>query len=326
MRWISQLDIGSACLSAIFNGEDAKFVSLDGLLVTLTELGRCECPLHDGDILATVDLAGPMGGTVLTAGEDGNVMMTGQQNAPEQLASVGRWVSCLAAQPEGAIAYASGRNVYLRDSSASLHSMQTSGPVQALAFNHQGDQLAIGLFDRLLVCQLSTLEITIEIEWKGVPTRVAFSPDDRFLIVACRDALLYGWRLDSQRRFRMLGYSRPVSAWSWSADGEWLVTDAGAQAVMWPFDGQDGPMGRVPVTLGERPTSEVSTVECHPSRHWVALGYADGLMLLQSAEGDAPKVLGRSTGGPVTCLRWHESGELLAYGTENGQCGTIAIA
>src|SRR5690606_25761746 len=134
----------SPCLSAMFIGEDAKFVSLDGMLVALTELGRCECPLHDGDILATADLAGPMGTTVLTAGEDGTVMMSYHQDAPVQLASVGRWISCLAARSDGGIAYASGRNVYLRDPSASVRNIQMNGPVQALAFNHEGDQLAIG--------------------------------------------------------------------------------------------------------------------------------------------------------------------------------------
>jgi Anaphase-promoting complex subunit 4 WD40 domain len=57
----------------------------------------------------------------------------------------------------------------------------------------------------------------------------------------------------------------------------------------------------------------------------VAVGYADGLVLLVRIE-DGAEVLARKGGGePVTALAWSATGNMLAFGTEAGAAGVIDL-
>ena len=57
----------------------------------------------------------------------------------------------------------------------------------------------------------------------------------------------------------------------------------------------------------------------------VAVGYADGTVLLVRID-DGAEVLGKKPGeGPVTALGWDAAGTLLAFGTEAGEAGVIDL-
>ena len=58
----------------------------------------------------------------------------------------------------------------------------------------------------------------------------------------------------------------------------------------------------------------------------MAVGYADGLVLLVRVEDGAEVLARKGTGVPVTALAWGASSSLLAFGTEDGEAGVIDLA
>jgi WD40 repeat protein len=125
---------------------------------------------------------------------------------------------------------------------------------------------------------------------------------------------------------RMTGYPAKVKSLSWSARGRWLASSGAPAAIVWPFHGKDGPMGKAPLELGTRGDAMVTCVACHPSQDVVAIGYADG-MVMAARFADAREVLLRRPGkGAVTSMMWDADERRIAFGTEPGDCGVIDIS
>ena len=58
----------------------------------------------------------------------------------------------------------------------------------------------------------------------------------------------------------------------------------------------------------------------------MAVGYADGLVLLVRIEDGAEVLAHKPGGAPITALAWSATGRLLAFGTEDGEAGVIDLA
>jgi WD40 repeat protein len=123
---------------------------------------------------------------------------------------------------------------------------------------------------------------------------------------------------------RMSGYSTRVRSLAWTADGDFLVTSGSEQLILWPFDGKDGPMGRQPKILA-RAESRVTTVACHPRQPVVAVGYADGAVKLVRIDDDALILARKPDEQPVSAFAWDNTGQILAFGTESGDAGVLAL-
>lgn len=126
------------------------------------------------------------------------------------------------------------------------------------------------------------------------------------------------------KHMRMSGYSTRVRSLSWSANGDFLATSGSEQLILWPFDGKDGPMGRQPKILA-RAESRVTAVACHPRQPVVAAGYADGAVKLVRIDDDAVILARQSDEQPVSALAWDGTGQTLAFGTESGGAGILAL-
>ena len=82
-------------------------------------------------------------------------------------------------------------------------------------------------------------------------------------------------------------------------------------------------MGKTPRMLAAFQV-RVAAVACHPRQEVVAVGYADGTVLLVRVE-DGAEVLAKKPGNaPVAALGWNATGNMLAWGTEEGEAGIIA--
>jgi hypothetical protein len=93
---------------------------------------------------------------------------------------------------------------------------------------------------------------------------------------------------------------------------------------MWPFQSKDGPMGKQPKMFAAFAV-RVTVVACHPKQEVVAVGYADGTVLLVRLD-DGAEVLGKKPGASaISALGWDSTGMLLAWGTEDGEAGVIAL-
>jgi hypothetical protein len=83
-------------------------------------------------------------------------------------------------------------------------------------------------------------------------------------------------------------------------------------------------MGKTPQALapGE---AQVEMVACHPTQGVVAVGYADGLILIVRFPDGAEILARKPAAAPVTALSWSEDGKLLAFGTEDGDAGIVDL-
>jgi WD40 repeat protein len=322
MPTIAPLDLAGHCIDARFVQEIPFFALADGTIHRLDN-GHKAVQAHDGLLSAIPSYDGK---SLLTGGEDGKICSTGLNGVAEELSNMPRkWITSLAAAPGGAIAFASGRSAWVRLAGGTVRELSHERSVEGLAFAPKGLRLAVARYNGVTLHWPATESPPAELEWKGAHVMVMFSPDNRFLVTSMQENALHGWRLDDSRHMRMTGYPGKVKSWSWSPKGKWLATSGAPAAIVWPFSGKDGPMGKGPLELGTRGDSSVTAVSCHPVEDIVAIGYSDG-MILVARFGDQKEVLLRRPGkGAISSMNWDRSGHRLVFGSESGDCGVIDI-
>ncbi len=318
------LKAGAAVVGIHFLGDTAGFVLGEEALLLVPRQGEeRRIDVHGGAILASAADAS----RILTGGDDGKVVSTDAGGKTTVLATDAkrRWIDHVAVGPAAAVAWSAGKDALVRDGKGKEQSYTAPSTVGALAFAPKGFRLAIAHYNGATLWFPNAKGAVETLEWKGSHLAASFSPDGRFLVTAMQEPTLHGWRLADGKDMRMQGYAARVRSLDWSADGKWLATSGSNQLILWPFQGKDGPMGKTPQLFA--PTdAQADVVACHPREPVVAVGYADGLVLLVRTE-DGAEVLARKPGdAPVTALAWNASGTLLAFGTEDGAAGVIDLA
>lgn len=323
MPTIAPLDLDTHCIATAWLGDIPHFALADGVVHRLDN-GHKQVIAHDGLLAATVTLDGK---ALLTAGEDGKVGRLLPDGSVETLAEIGRkWVTSVAAGPQGAVAFASGRSAHVILPDGKRKAFEHPRSVEDVAFAPKGLRIAAARYNGATLHFPATDGKPAEFEWAGAHTAVTFSPDSNFLVTAMQENALHGWKLSDGKHMRMSGYPAKVKSISWSAKGKWLASSGAPAAIVWPFQAKDGPMGKAPLELGTRGDTMVTTVACHPTDDIVAIGYADG-MVMAARFADQKEVLLRRNGkGAVTALAWDSAGQRLAVGTETGDCGIIDIS
>jgi WD40 repeat protein len=235
----------------------------------------------------------------------------------------GQWIDALALRGK-ACAWSAGKRVRARDEIGAVKTWSAPTTARGLAFQPKGFRLAATHYNGATLWFPKVEGAPQTLEWKGAHLDVAFSPDGRFLVTSMQENALHGWRLQDSRNMRMTGYPAKTRSLSWSHDGQWLATSGADAAVVWPFKDKDGPMGKAPRECGVR-EARVTQVAFHPKALVVAIGYADGLVLLTRL-ADAAEILVRHPGdGPVSALAWDASGARLLFGLESGAAGLLSL-
>jgi hypothetical protein len=279
--------------------------------------------VHDGGILASA----ADGTRLVTGGDDGKVVAL---DAAGKVSVLGedakhRWIDHVALGPNGAVAWSAGKNAFARTGAGEPRTVEVPSTVGGLDFAPKGVRLAIAHYNGASLWFPKTDAEPERLEWKGSHLSVSFSPDGKFLITSMQEPVLHGWRLADRKHMRMSGYSARVRSLGWSADGKWLASAGAEQLILWSFQSKDGPMGKPPRMLAPYPARAV-LVSCHPSEPVVAVGYADGLLLLVRIE-DGAEILAKKPGAaPVTALGWRSDGAALAFGTEDGEAGVVDLS
>lgn len=318
-------DLGSHCAAVVFAGDAPLFALADGT-VHCWNAGR-SVRAHPA-LLAAAPIADR---ALLTAGEDGRICRIDASGDPKELAAMmHKWISCVAADRLGTVAFATGRSVWLQDAKGLRQELQHARNVVDVQFAPDGTRIAVARYSGISLHGLANIASPLELEWKGIYTGLAFSPDGRFVLAFMQDGLLHGWRLQENRvparHFRMTGYASRIKSWSWSNDGRWFATAGAPSAVMWSFDGEDGPIGTTALEIGTARGEEVvSAVACRPGREEVAVGYSDGAILLASIGDNEERLVREKGGSAVSALVWHSGGSVLAFGSERGECGVIDV-
>jgi WD40 repeat protein len=320
---VRSVNAGAPVVGVHFLGSIPVFVLGEEALLFAGEDGEKRYSVHGGAILASAS----DGRHVVTGGDDGKVIETGADGAHHEIASDDRkrWVDHVAIGPEGATAWSAGKTAYVRTRKGELRTLDAPSTVAGLAFAPKGFRVALAHYNGATLWFPNAGGAKPELlEWKGSHLGVTISPDGRFLITTMQEPTLHGWRIADAKHMRMSGYSTRVRSLSWAAGGEFLATSGSEQLILWPFEGKDGPMGRQPRILA-RAQSRVSGVACHPRQPVVATGYADGAVKLVRIDDDALILVRPPDGQPVSALGWDVDGQTVAFGTDSGEAGVLAL-
>ncbi|SFG35074.1 WD40 repeat domain-containing protein [Methylobacterium gossipiicola] len=293
------------------------------LLAARGEVRRIESHPQGAILVAAGD-----GRRIVTGGDDGRVVATSAEGETVAVASAkgGTWIDALALHPDGAIAYAAGRNVVAQDAKGREKVFAAPSTARGLAFAPKGYRLAVAHYNGATLWY-PNLETAPEfVEWKGSHIDVTWSPDGRFIVTTMQENALHGWRLQPDRgHMRMSGYPGKVRSVAWSGDGNWLATGGAEAAIIWPFDSKEGPTGKAPRECGVRP-ARVSRVAFHPKALVLAIGYEDGcILLVRFADGSELLVRPAVRGSGVTALAWDARGARLGFGCADGAAGLLTL-
>lgn len=323
---VSPLRIEGSVAAVAFLGAHACLVSSEGqaTLAGLAGGDEVKVPLHAGIVLS----AESDGARLVSGGDDGRVMALAQDGTAACLAEVkGRWIDRVALGPSGAVAYSAGRVAHvLTAPGAEPKTFEAPSTVGGLAFAPKGLRLAVAHYGGATLWFPNAPAAKPELlAWKGSHLGVAFSPDGRFLVTTMQEPALHGWRIVDGAHMRMSGYPSRVKSFGFTADGKWLATSGSGEAVLWPFQAKDGPMGKEPMMLAPSPTSRVTVVSCHPKDPVVAVGYEDGMVLMARISDGAEILLRAPDSDAVSGIAWHPAGGAIAFGTQGGSAGILAF-
>jgi WD40 repeat protein len=310
MPTVAPLDLEGHCIAAVFLGDVPHFALADGAVHRLDH-GHKTVQTNDGLLTAFHDAANDR---LITGGE-----------TRELAGSARKWITSVAAGPQGAVAYAAGKTAFVRFADGKTREFVHPRSVEGLAFSPRGMRFGVARYNGATLHFPAAEGKPVELEWAGAHTGIAFSPDGAFLVTTMQENALHGWKLADGKHMRMTGYPGKVKSLSWSAKGKWLASAGAPAAIVWPFSGKDGPMGKAPLELGTRGNTMVSCVACHPSQDVVAIGYEDG-MVIAARMADAREVLRRRPGkGAITSMMWDRQEGRIAFGSAAGDCGVIDI-
>jgi WD40 repeat protein len=322
MPTIAPADLTGHCVHAGFISNVPVFADANGPVFRLDGALK-ETAQHDGILCAaaTLDRA-----RLLTGGEDGKIASLASDGTSEVLAEQPRkWITSIAAGPNNGIAFASGKTAWYRSVDGKVHEHVQPRSVEGVALAPKGARLAASHYDGVTLIWAGVAGKPVDLEWKGAHIGVCFSPDGRYVVSTMQENALHGWRLEDGKHMRMTGYPGKVKSWSWSAKGRFLATSGAEAAIVWPFHGKDGPMGKAPLELGTRANVMVTAVACHPLEDICAVGYSDGMILAVRLADFKEVLLRRGGKGALTSMNWDSGGFRLAFGSETGDCGVIDI-
>lgn len=317
---------------ALFVAEGAAFALGDGAVRFATGEGAPEAvAAHDGAVLCAAPH--PSGSGVVTGGDDGRLVWSrpGTPGAVE-LADLGsKWIDAVATSPEsGLIAFAAGRDVHVLDVKdarfASLFRHERS--VADLAFDPKGRRVAAATYGgvHLWYARIAEQKPTV-LKWAGAHIALAWSPDGKFLVSAMQENALHGWRLADAKDMRMGGYPAKVKSFAWASRGALLATSGADGAVVWPFTGANGPMGKEAAIIGadDRRESESLVTRVAASGSRLCAGMSNGRVWTAELHGRGVRTLREGDGAPISALAMSPDGACLAWGAEAGGAGLTSL-
>jgi WD40 repeat protein len=318
---VRSITLGSHVLAAGFVGGEPCFASADGGV--RFGLDAAAVAAHPaGALAAIIEKA-----TVLSGGEDGSVVRSAPGGSVTRLGEEkGRWIDALASGPDGAAAWSTGKTVTARSGKGETKRIDMPTTARGLAFLPKGYRLAVAHYNGASLWFPNASVAPDQLVWKGSHLDVVVSADGRFVVTSMQENALHGWRVEDKAHMRMTGYPAKTRSMSWSHDGAWLATSGAEAAIIWPFSGKDGPMGKAPRECGVRPL-RASRVAFHPAALVLAIGYDDGCVMLVRLT-DASELLVRAPGkeqGAISALGWDPEGRRLAIGGADGYAGVLSL-
>jgi WD40 repeat protein len=312
--------LGAFVTEVVFDGGKAAFALGDGRVVW--EDGD-ETTAHDGAVLSAT--AHPSGEGVLTGGDDGLLVWSRPGRSETVAEAPGAWIDALAASTaSGLFAFAAGRSVVVRDVADARFERRFphEKTVAGLAFDARGRRIAAATYGGVALwwARIGDQKPVV-MRWAGSHVAAVFSPDGRFVISSMQENALHGWRLSDSRDMRMGGYPSKVRSLAFVDGGNFLATAGANGVVLWPFSGNDGPMGKQATEIGFDDSALVTRVTGKGTA--LAAGLDDGRVWVCDLKTQALTPLKSEKGAGITALAAH--GGRVAWGDEAGEVGIASV-
>jgi WD40 repeat protein len=282
---------------------------------------------HDGAALAAA--RHPSGEGIVTGGDDGRLVWSRPSGAVEIAKLPGRWIDAVATSAvSGLIAFGAGRDLHVRDVAdpdfAAVFSHEKS--VADIAFDPRGRRLAVATYGGAALWWAKIArQKPVMLKWAGSHIAVAFSPDGRFLMSSMQENQLHGWRLSDSKDLRMGGYPSKVKSMVFLAKGMLLATSGAPGAVVWPFAGANGPMGKEAAEIGVDETTRLARIAAAPDLTILAAGLEDGRLWACDLTSRRIEQVKTDKGAPISALALTPDGGRLAWGDEDGGAGVVDL-
>lgn len=269
---------------------------------------------------AAVTAVATVGGTVLSAGQDGTV-----RSGAGVVIAPGGWCEHLTVAPAGNFfAVACGRSVVLGTAAGETGRLEDHpSSVSGLATSPDGRQLAASHYNGVTIWSLKSGAKVRTLSWKGSHIGVTWSPDGRFVVSATQERELHVWDLATDKDFRLGGYATKVRAIAWLHDPAHLVASGADAITAWPF-GDVGPGVLPPKEIGFGHNATVSRVAVHPAKPQLAGAYSNGTVLVGGVKKGEAAFVRNPDGVPVTALAY-TAGGLLVAATRSGAIDVISF-
>ena len=282
---------------------------------------------HDGTILCAA--VHPSGEGVITGGDDGRLVWS-RAGGAETIADLkGKWIDALDVSAEsGLIAFAAGRELHVRDvkDAAFARIFKHERSVAGVAFDPKGRRIAAASYGGVNLWYARIAEQKPQaLKWAGSHVGAVFSPDGRFLLSAMQENALHGWRLADGKDLKMGGYPAKPKSFAFLSKGALLATSGANGAVVWPFAGANGPMGKEAVEIGAEESALVTLVAAHPTGSRLCAGLDDGRVWTADLKGRGVSFLKAEKGAAITALAVSPDGRTAAWGAEDGAAGTVGL-
>ncbi len=317
---------GAPVSAVVWLQDEAAFALGDGSVRFATLQGeRARVDAHGGAILSAA--RHPDGAAVLTGGDDGRVLRVGVDATITELGAFGRdWVGSIVASARSKLFVAAAgttATVWLTGAVRPSHAYTFPSTVGGIALDAKGLRLAVSHYGgAALLYPRAAASSRVALKWAGSHLACTLSPDCGYLVTATQELGLHGWRLPIGADMAMSGYRAKTRSFSWDRRAKWLATSGDARVILWPFDGKTGPMGRKPHLTGAR-GALVTMVAFHPVEDVLAVGYADGAVVLARIDDDHFVFVDEPGSAGISALAWNDAGTMLAWGDEDGGAGLL---
>ena len=306
--------------TALFDDTGAIFALGDG---SVRFQDGAYSAVHDGAVLCAAPH--PSGDGVVTGGDDGRVIWSRRDEAGVLATAKGQWIDAMDASSESRlIAFSAGKVLSVIDATDAgfRRDFEHERTVSGVAFDAKGRRVATSTYGGacLWFARIDKQKPT-KLNWAGSHTGVAFSPDGAFVVTTMQDQQLHGWRLKDAKDMRMGGYPSKVRSLAFLNKGQLLATSGAQGAVLWPFIGANGPMGREATEIGYDEGSLVVQVAARPEHGVLAAGLSDGRVWLADPAGQGLNFLKAERGPPIVALALAPDGRSVAWADEEGFAG-----
>jgi len=274
--------------------------------------------------------AHPSGVGMITGGDDGRVIWSRPSGA-ELIGEVkGRWIDAVASSSaSGMIAFAAGKELQVRDVAdpAFARTFRHEASVSDIAFEPKGGKrLATATYGgvALWYARIDGQKPQM-LKWAGSHVGLVWSPDGKFIVSSMQEGQLHGWRLADVKNMQMGGYPAKVKSMTFLFNGQIMATSGSNGAVVWPFGGANGPMGKQASEVAYDESGFTSRVAALPARSLLAVGRDDGRIGVMNLQENRMEKVREAAGSPISALALSADGGRAAWGDEDGNAGVAGL-